>query len=127
MSRSYFGAPSSDASGNTQHFHVKVPVTYKLPSFSPNWRDYIHGIDNETIVVTDSRNSLEIKVYSEAQLQLLWQAFFIETLEQDQQSTYQDVMGKKFKVFANTYNTVLYTYPNMYHIPSDYVPDLVTQ
>ena len=116
----------TNVSGNHQSFHVRVPITYKLPSFSPNWSDYVHDADNnnETVVLTDDANTTGIKVYSAAQLQLLWQSFFIKCLEEDQSSSYTNIRGYKFKVVSNTYNTVLFTYPKMDHIPSDYIPDL---
>ena len=117
---------TQDASGAAQHFHVRVPVTYKLPSFSPDWDDYTHDTSkhNETEVISDEAGKLSVKVYSEAQLQLLWQAFFIKTLEDDQESSYTSLDGVQYKILANTFNTVLYTYPRMDYIPKDYVPDL---
>lgn len=115
-----------NASGNFQSFHVQVPIIYHLPSFSPRWDDYGHdeSQNNKTTVLKTEDGEDKVCVYSAAQLQLLWEAIFIEGLKRDQQSVYQQVAGSTFKVSTNTFNTVLGTYPNMDHIAADEIPDL---
>ena len=128
--RSFFKEMSKWPRGQTvngqfQDFNVQIPVIYKLPNFSPHWDNYHHkeNENNATKVISTSDGEC-LTVYSEAQLQLLWQAFFLMGIEEDQETTYQTVAGKTFKVYSNMYNTALSTYSRMDHIEPDEIPDL---
>jgi len=111
--------------GDIHTFGLNLPIIYRLPKFSPWWKDYSHQDGtNKTTVMTDDKGTSGIDVYTAAQLQALWQAVFVEGLDKNTYSQRFDVQGYKIQIDTQTYNTLISTYPNFDTIHHDVIPDL---
>ena len=106
-----------------QTFHQKIPMTYKLPSFSPKWDDYLHDATNKIEVYTTSCGDNKIFVYSAAQLHLLWESVFVNQMN-DNVKAFLKVKNNDIEISGKSFNTILSGYSRMDTIPSYEAPDL---